>query len=386
MVSVRHRALARTAIALGVSLIVSTAPQVTAATSSDAYVRRVRAEFKVFSDWLAANRAKGYMGEIGWPNNRPGDQSRYNALAETYILDMKAAGVKGAVWATGEWWGASYKLSAYIRSSGASSINARKPQADVVEKYTTTVGAHSNGGEFGAVYGTTPSSSFSNVRRGTYNTHWHYDKQASFNYLASRGVKEVVIPFRWERIQPKLNAALDSAELTRLKDAIARVGAAGMKAVPIVANYGAYWLHDSSSGKGIRRAIGSSQVPASSFADLWSRLSAALKNTSAISAYGLMREPAGLRGSTVRAQAIEWEDASNAAVQAIRSNGDAEHLLVSGYRFSNTHTWPKQHPEKWVADPLNNHSYEAHHYWASTYDASYRSYDDEVAAAKAMGY
>jgi hypothetical protein len=383
---VRHRALARIGIALGLALLVCSAPQVTAAASSDPYVRRVRAEFKVFADWLDANGAKGYMGEIGWPNNRPGDQSRYNALAETYILDMKAAGVKGAVWATGEWWGTSYALSAYIRSSGASSINARKPQANVVEKYTTTVGTHSNGGEFGAVYGTTQSSRFSNVKRGTYNTDWHYDKQASFNYLASRGVKEVVIPFRWERIQPQLNAALDSAELTRLKDAIGRVGAAGMKAVPMVANYGAYWLHDSSSGKGIRRAIGSSKVPVSSFADLWNRLSIALKNTSAISAYGLMREPAGLAGSSVRAQAVAWENASNAAVEAIRDNGDAEHLLVSGYRYSNAHTWPEQHPAKWVIDPLNNHSYEAHHYWASTYNASYKSYDNEVEAARAMGY
>jgi hypothetical protein len=174
--------------------------------------------------------------------------------------------------------------------------------------------------------------------------------------------------------------------VTRLKAVIARAAAAGIDAVPMVANYAAYWLHDAATNKGIRRAIGSSQVTIPHYADLWTRLSDVLQGTGNISAYGLMREPAALPGSTVRAQAELWEQASQAAVDAIRANGDDEHLLVPGYRFSNTHTWPIQHPVKWIVDPANNHAYEAHHYWASTYDATYKSYAEEITAAKAMGF
>lgn len=99
-----------------------------------------------------------------------------------------------------------------------------------------------------------------------------------------------------------------------------------------------------------------------------------------------MREPAGLPGATVRDQAKLWEQASQAAVNAIRANGDGHRLLVSGYRFSNLYNWPDQHPVSWISDPLNNFMYEAHHYWASTHDGNYKSYDQEVAAAAALGY
>ncbi len=119
---------------------------------------------------------------------------------------------------------------------------------------------------------------------------------------------------------------------------------------------------------------------------MWQKLSAALNGQSGISAYGLMREPAGLPGATVRDQAKLWEQASQAAVNAIRANGDGHRLLVSGYRFSNLYNWPDQHPVSWISDPLNNFMYEAHHYWASTHDGNYKSYDQEVAAAAALGY
>ena len=363
---------------------VSPSPSVPPVTS-DALVRRVRAELKVFTDWLATNNVKGYMGEFGWPNDSTADQAKYNALAETYLADMRAAGVTGAAWATGEWWGNTYKLSSYI-ASGSSAINTARPQAGVLERNTDVAGIQVNGGEFGAVYGSTTSSTFSNVNRGTYDQAWHYDTQATFNYLASRGIKQVVIPFRWERIQPTLGGPLDTAELQRLKDSISRAHQAGLTVVPIVANYGAYWLHDASTNKGIRRAIGSSHVSIPRFADLWLRLSSALKTQPGIASYGLMREPADLPGGTNREQAQAWERASQAAVDAIRGNGDNHVLLVSGYRFSNTHTWPNQHPAKWITDPANQHVYEAHHYWAASYDDAYRSYAEEVSLAAAKGY
>ncbi len=328
---------------------------------------------------------KGYIGEFAWPNNYPSDQDRYNALAERYLEDMKAAGVTGAAWATGEWWSSTYNLSQYGKS-GTSFLNTTRPQASILERHTDIAGIQVNGGEFGAAYGTTSTSTFSNVDPGVYNTAYHYDSQSTFDYLASRGIKQVVIPFRWERIEPTIGGPLDATEVQRLKDAITRAHNAGMDAIPMVANYGAYWLYDGSTGQGVRQAIGTSALSIADYASLWQKLSAALKGQAGIAAYGLMREPIGLPGATYRDQAIVWESASQAAVDAIRGNADTHELLVSGYRYSAAQNWPDQHPKAWITDPLNNFRYEAHHYWSSTHDGNYKSYDEEVSLAAAMGY
>ena len=344
----------------------------------DALVRRVRAELKTFTDWLSANDVDGTIGEFGWPNNFPADQPRYNALAEQYVADMRAAGLVGTQWATGEWWGPNYELSAYSPSSVTSTVDTPRGQAPVYERHTDIAGIHVNGGEFGAPSGATPVSTFSNVNPGAYETAWHYDRQATFDYLASKGTRQVVIPFRWERVQPTPGGALNTIELGRIKDAITRARTAGMTSIPMVANYGAYWLHNPLTGMGVRQAVGSAQITITHYADLWTKLSTALATHPGIAAYGLMREPAGLPGLTTRAQARVWEEASQAAVTAIRTTGDTRSLLVPGYQYSNTHSWPTQHPTKWITDPANNHVYEAHHYWDLLHEGTYRSYDEEV--------
>ncbi|HEX2283109.1 MAG TPA: cellulase family glycosylhydrolase, partial [Thermomicrobiales bacterium] len=315
------------------------------------------------------------MGEFGWPNNYPQDQERYNLLGETYLRDMRAAGLRGSQWATGEWWGSAYRLSVYARTASGRPVDTMRPQAPVLERHTDIAGIQVNGGEFGAPSGITALSVFSNANPGRYDIDWHYDSQATFSYLASRGLREVTIPFRWERIQPAPGGGLDPAELGRLEAAIGRARGAGLEAVPMVANYGAYWLHDPLTGSGIRRPIGGAQITIAHFADLWRRLSAALDDESGIAAYGLMREPIGQPGGSIRDQAKVWEAASQAAVNAIRANGDDELLLVPGYRYSNTHNWPTQHPSSWVKDPLNNYLYEAHHYWDAQHSGDYQSYD-----------
>lgn len=337
---------------------------------------RVRAELSVFTDWLEEQGVRGHIGEFGWPNDEPADQTRYDTLGDRYIRDMRAAGLRGTQWATGEWWGSDYHLSVYERSSVGGAVDTPGPQARILERHADIVGIQVNGGEFGAPSGITPTAEFSNVHRGTYDRDWHYDSQQTFDYLASRGLEQVVIPFRWERIQTRPGGRLDPAELARMKGAIARAGAAGLTSIPIVANYGAYWLHDPSTGRGVRRAIGTTHITIVHYADLWTKLSAALDRVPNVAAYGLMREPIGQPGATNRDQAGVWEAASQAAVNAIRANGDERLLLVPGYRYSNAHSWPEQHPDRWIVDPAGNHVYEAHHYWDRGHSGEYGPYDE----------
>ena len=321
--------------------------------------RRVAAELKVFTDWLAENGVRGHIGEFGWTNDEV-----QNRVGERYLRLVRTSKLTATQWATGEWWGPSYRFSVYARSNAGGPVDTARPQASVLERFTDIAGIHVNGGEFGAPSGTVRrTAEFSNERRGTYDVDWHYDGQATFDYLASRGVRQVVIPFRWERMQPILGGPLESSELERLQAAIARAHAAGITSVPMVANYGAYWLHDPATGSGVRHAIGTPRVTIDHFADLWTRLSLRLTTEAGVAAYGLMREPIGQPGETNADQAKVWEEASQAAVNAIRRTGDTRLLWIPGYRYSHAHNWPQQPPAKWIDDPANNHVYEAHHYW-----------------------
>lgn len=136
------------------------------------------------------------------------------------------------------------------------------------------------------------SSAFSNANPGTPGVEYHYDGPATFSFLARRGVEFVRIPFRWERLQPELGRALAGDELDRLLGVVGRAGAAGLKVVLDMHNYGAYYLADGTSG--VRRPIGSPELPVWRFAEIWGRIASNFKDEPAVVGYGLMNEPVGL--------------------------------------------------------------------------------------------
>jgi hypothetical protein len=375
---------------LGLTLVLTAGPGSPAGadTTCDALCTRVRTELRGFTDWLGANGVKGYIGEAGWPGSA--DSAAWNALADTWYRDADAAGLWVTQWATGEWWPNAMDLGSYINSvSEGAALDTQRPPATVVEAHGTNAtyqrGVNVNGGEFGAPSWSATTSAFSNASAGTYDQAWHYDTQASFNYLASRGVKLVRLPFRWERIQPTLGGALNSAELQRLTDAINRAKAAGLTVIPTVFNYGGYMLFD--GAKGVRRTIGTSALSNANFADLWSRLSQAWRTNTGVAGYGLMNEPANMTAAAGLTPPQTWERASQAAVDAIRATGDTRVILVPGYNFSGAQRWQATHPVKWITDGADNIRYEAHHYWDRDNSGAYaNSYAAEVADAVARGF
>lgn len=368
------------ALSLGLSPLPATRPA--AAATCDPLCTRARAELRSFTNWLAANNAQGLIGEVGWP----GTDGRWNALADAWYRDADAAGLWVTAWATGEWWGTGYNLSTYVDSAGSpAGVDAARPQAAVVEAHPTTAirqrGVNVAGAEFGAP-NVDATSSFSNANPGAYDRAYHYDSQATFTYLASRGIKVVRLPFRWERIQPTLGAELNLDEVRRLKDAVARAGAAGLKVVLDMHNYGGYYLYDAGRRVGVRQGIGSAAVPDSRFADAWRRVSGYFKGNPNVLGYGLMNEPVAMPGG-----AKGWERASQAAVNKIRTNGDGATIFVAGYFWDGVQTFASQHPKKWIVDYSSRTRYEAHHYWDRDNSGDYPdSYDAEVANAVSRGY
>jgi hypothetical protein len=355
--------------------------------ADDALAERVLGDLRSFTDWLVRDDAEGWIGEVGWPAE---DADEWNRVAEAWYRAANDARLWVTAWAAGEWW-AAYSLAIYNTGDGAT-LSAPGPQAEVVEDHLgpsdVLRGINVNGPEFGVGgnLGLGTDDVFSNRNRGTYGRGprgWHHESHASLDYLASRGIEVVRVPFRWERLQPSLGQPLDAKELDRLTEMVDRIAEVGMVAIPSAFNYGAYWLNDETCGCGRRTPIGSAAVTIDHFVDLWTRLSEAFEGSSSVVAYGIMGEPVGMSGPEV------WEEASQEVVDALREQGDETLVMVPGYSWSGVQSFPIQHPNgPWIEDPADRVRYEAHHYWDSTYagdyDLSYAEENDAAVASKQL--
>jgi endoglucanase len=186
---------------------------------------------------------------------------------------------------------------------------------------------------------------------GTFGVDFTYPTASSANYFQGKGMNLVRLPFRWERLQPTLNQALDTAELTRLKDFVQKVTSSGVTVLLDPHNYARY--------KG--SLIGSSAVPDSAFADFWSRLASEFKSNSKV-AFGLMNEP-----HTMPTE--QWLTSANAALAAIRTAGATNLVTVPGNGYSGAHSWEQDWygtsnatVMKGIKDPGNNMIFEVHQY------------------------
>lgn len=347
---------------------------------NDALRTKVVSELEGFIAWLDEHRVPGYVGETGWPDDHFGDADRWNDLAEDWFQVADAARLGAVVWATGEWWPASYRLAVYQNLDEAGGVETANTQAPVLESHLST-GSYMRGinvstGTFCEGHGLEPTSTFSNHDTGRYNECYRYDGQNTFDYLAGRGLDLVKIEFRWEILQRKLGEPLHKRSIERLLAVVRRARSAGLRVILSMHNFDAYWLWDGEQG--VRRPIGSAKVSFADFANVWKRLSNRFKNVPNVH-YAIMSEPVGLKAKGDLSPARVWEKASQRALNAIRAAGDDKSVLVNGYRWSSLADWAQIHPRPWIVDPADNYFYTAHHYWDRDGSGGYSySYADEV--------
>jgi hypothetical protein len=386
----RRSAIGLLAALLCLGLTVRAAPPVAAVPTCDALCNRVRAELGNFTGWLTRYNVKGYVGEVGWPDAHIGDPldpARWNSVAEQWF----AAADQANLWVTA--WNAKDRspydrLAIYRNGLGTTTLGEASTQAPTVEAHKSTPaferGVNALGGDRAAPT-QDATSTFSNASPGTFDQDYWYGNPASFSYLRSRGVNVIRLPIRWERIQPQLNEALDPTELQRVVAAVTAAGAAGLRVVLDLHNYGHYYRWNGVAG--VPAALGSTGLPTSAFVDVWKRLSSALRTSPDVIAYDLMNEPHALEPTSRLTAARVWELASQAAVNAIRSNADSHLIMVPGYAWSGAQVWSQTHPRPWIKDALKQVRYEAHHYWDSDHSGHYlSSYSAEVTTAAAQGY
>ncbi len=168
--------------------------------------------------------------------------------------------------------------------------------------------------------------------------------------LVAAGFNTFRLPFLWERLQPELGEPLDDAELTRLSTAVAYLNDLGAFVIIDPHNYARY-----------RGQVIGSGVSAADFADFWRRLAEEFKTQRGV-AFGLMNEPNNMR-------TLDWVDAANAAIGAIRAVEAPNLILVPGNHWTGAHSWNRRQggPSNAramlaIEDPLGFVAFEAHQY------------------------
>ena len=373
------------ASALLAAAFVPSSPAV-ASHVNDALRNKTVGELQGFITWLNDHEVSGYVGETGWPDDIHGDSAKWNDLAQDWFEVADAANLGAVVWATGEWWPASYPLAVYENLDEQGGVESANTQAPVLEAHLSTAeylrGINVSTGTFCEGHGLERTSTFSNRDTGRYNECYRYDGQETFDYIASRGLDTVKIEFRWEILQRQLGGPLHAKSIERLLAVVNRARSAGLKVILSMHNFGAYWLWDGE--KGVRRPIGSAKVSFSDYTNVWRKLSTRFKDIPDVS-YAIMSEPVGLPSKGDLSPAEVWEKAAQRALTAIRNNGDDSTILVNGYQWSSLANWPDIHPDPWITDPASNFLYTAHHYWDRDGSGQYAySYADEVQYAEAQ--
>lgn len=115
---------------------------------------------------------------------------------------------------------------------------------------------------------------------------------------------------------------------------------------------------------GIENApVGTARLPSSAFANLWTQISTHYKTNTTVSGYDLMNEP--INGFVFS----NWFNAAQAAITAIRANGDTHRIYVEGVNFSGAWNWVSGEGQPYnnstlyqLNDPLNNLVFSAHSY------------------------
>lgn len=186
---------------------------------------------------------------------------------------------------------------------------------------------------------------------GVEGVNFTYPSASTMSYFADKAFDTVRLPFKWERLQPRLGEAFERTELERLKTSVAGLREKGFIVILDPHNFGYY------SGNN----IGSAEVSPRQFAQFWIRLAAEFANEDGI-AFGLMNEPHDIAPTV-------WLDAANQAIAGIRAVGARNLILVPGTHWSGVVTWAEDFGRGsnattmlGVVDPIDNFAFEVHQY------------------------
>lgn len=195
---------------------------------------------------------------------------------------------------------------------------------------------------------------------GTYGSDYVYPNQGEVDYFKGKGMNIVRLPFRWERLQPTANSALNATELNRLTTFVNATTAKGVYVMIEPHNFARYYP-DPNNFQGSAQGLVGSDVPYSVFSNFWSRVATVFKTNDHVF-FNLVNEPANMPTE-------QWLTAANTAIAGIRNAGATNLIMVPGNGFTGAGSWlyswygtPNAQVMLGVVDPINNYCYEVHLY------------------------
>lgn len=329
----------------------------------DAVRTRIRNEAAIFNRWLSDNNVEGVMSEVGIPWDQ--DVVQWSGALDTMFSEYDKEDVSTIMFTAQGAPGPSYgQVTMYTRSTGSwdtTSIDMARESAASPERNPPTTNIWRGIDVFGPCFndggGSGNAAVMNNSNPGTYGVDWWYEPLGTYQYLASRGYNVARIGIRWERLQSSLWGGLNLDELIRIKQAIGYAQTAGMQSIIELHNYAMYVTSDGP------QMIGSANCPVDAFADVWKKLAYELKNEEGILAYSLMNEPHDMPKTMLGESGVRhWEIASQAALDAVRTEDSAIEVHISCYEWGHAPWISKNHARAWITDPSNKIKYEGHHY------------------------
>lgn len=208
---------------------------------------------------------------------------------------------------------------------------------------------------------------------GRFNIDYHYPTPRELDYWASKGMKLIRLPFKWERLQREVEGPLSGDELEYIRYLLREADARGMKILLDMHNYGRRGY------KGRNRIIGDTLQPAH-FGQVWASIARELRDEPAIYGYGLCNEPHDMLPE------CPWVSIAQTAIDSIRAVDRRTAIVVAGNTWSSAERWPdiNQGLES-LRDPSDNLIYEAHCYFDNDASGIYRKGYDEEGAYPAIG-
>ena len=167
--------------------------------------------------------------------------------------------------------------------------------------------------------------------------------QGHFDYFKGKGFNAVRLCLAWDLLQPNATFGFAAPYQTKMQSAIDMATKDGLTVIVDIHNY--------ARKNGV--IIGSSALPNSAFADLWTRLANLYKGYQNV-VFGIMNEPHDMATS-------QWVSAANAAIAAIRATGATNLILVPGNYWSGSGSWTGNEMGA-ITDSLNNWAIDVHCY------------------------
>ncbi|SOD12074.1 glycoside hydrolase family 5 protein [Pedobacter xixiisoli] len=199
--------------------------------------------------------------------------------------------------------------------------------------------------------------------------HYGYPTTAELDYFKSKGLTLFRLPFKWERLQPELNGALDAKELKSMKTFVDEAAKRNLLVILDMHNYARRHVGDST------HIINNGVITAAQVADAWQKIATEFKSYKNIWAYGLMNEPYNMPSK------MAWFDIAQVIINSVRKIDTKTPILVGGDFWSSASRWQELSGHlKDLKDPSNNLIFEAHVYFDEDASGSYkRSYEEEKA-------